>query len=97
MTQTNHPGHWDSCHVNLLSRTNCTISAWSTYENTANAIAYLAWKKPGDAPHGFSDKDTLKTMYLYPPVFTDTAAVNPGSLPAKTASIISASRAIFPK
>lgn len=73
---TVHGSKWDSCHLNLVAGKMYDFKM-EYFENQGYARLYLSWQKPGDTKNILSQRDTLQTKYLYPPVFTDTFSVNP--------------------
>ncbi len=73
---TVHGSKWDSCHLNLVAGKLYDIRI-EYFEYTGYARLYLAWQKPGDPKDITSQRDTLGTKYLYPPLTVDTFPVNP--------------------
>ncbi len=73
-----HGFTWDTCRLNLVEGTLYDIKI-EYFENGGYAFEQWAWKRPDEPTHPFDQdhKDTIPTKYLYPPVFSDTAVVNP--------------------
>jgi len=75
---TPHNSAWDTVRLNLVAASLYNIRL-EYFEYSGNAFCQLGWRRPDHANDPFDPdhKDTIGTPYLYPPVLTDTAAVNP--------------------
>ena len=71
-----HGETWDSSRVNLVGGKLYNIKV-EYFENYGKAVSLLMWRRPTDTWRNFDpNRDTIPTKYLYPPVFTDTAALD---------------------
>ncbi len=73
---TIHGNTLDTCHVTLEKGELYNVRM-EYFENGGDTWSFLAWKKPSDKPGRLQGPDHIPKQFLYPPVFTDTAAVNP--------------------
>ncbi len=74
-----HGNEWDTVRINLVAGKFYNLRA-EYFQQTGGDFLKMEWIRPSQQPHpGFNqvDVDSVPSKYFYPPIFTDTIAINP--------------------